>query len=50
MRARPGRILRDITVPFERPRNVIELRRTPAFGELAYDIWRLLRHDQQEAV
>lgn len=43
MSGRPGRILRDVPVPFARPRNVIELRRTPAFGEISYEIWRLLR-------
>lgn len=44
MSARPGRILQEIKVPFERPRDVIELRRSPQFGELSYQIWQLLRH------
>ncbi len=50
MSHRPGRILQNIKVPFERPRNVIELRRSPQFGELSYEIWRLLglSHDTEE--
>lgn len=52
MSHRPGRMLQDIKVPFERPRNVIELRRSPQFGELSYEIWRLLglSHDARETV
>lgn len=45
MSARPGEIIADIDVPFPRPRNVMELRRLPAFGQLTFDIWQLLaRH------
>lgn len=43
MSSRPGRILKDIPVPFARPRDVIDLRRSAAFGELSYEIWNLLR-------
>ncbi|MGD9945162.1 MAG: ABC transporter ATP-binding protein [Burkholderiaceae bacterium] len=46
MSSRPGRILRDIAVPFDRPRDVLELRRSAAFGELSYEIWRLLGKQQ----
>ncbi|MCW5770160.1 MAG: ABC transporter ATP-binding protein [Rhodospirillaceae bacterium] len=49
MSARPGRILREFRIPFERPRNVIELRRSHEFGSLAYDIWSLLRSDRKAA-
>jgi NitT/TauT family transport system ATP-binding protein len=42
MSQRPGRIRQDIQVPFARPRDVIELRRSPQFGELSYEIWRSL--------
>ena len=42
MSERPGRILRDITVPFARPREP-EMRTLPEFHRLADDIWRLLR-------
>jgi NitT/TauT family transport system ATP-binding protein len=43
MGANPGRIQADITVPFERPRDVYQLKADPHFGELEYDIWKLLR-------
>jgi NitT/TauT family transport system ATP-binding protein len=49
MSARPGRVLREFRVRFERPRNVVELRRSHDFGNLAYDIWSLLRNDRQAA-
>ncbi len=43
MSARPGRVVADIAVPFERPRDVLAMRRDPRFGELSYRIWSLLR-------
>lgn len=43
MSARPGRIISEIDVPFERPRDAIELRREQLFGELSFRIWDLLR-------
>jgi NitT/TauT family transport system ATP-binding protein len=43
MGANPGRIQADITVPFERPRDVYRLKADPHFGELEYEIWKLLR-------
>jgi NitT/TauT family transport system ATP-binding protein len=49
MSARPGRIVADIEVPFARPRNVLALRREPAFGELTFKIWQLLKHDEAAA-
>ena len=39
---RPGRVLREITVPFARPRES-EMRTLPEFHRLADEIWRLLR-------
>jgi NitT/TauT family transport system ATP-binding protein len=42
--ARPGRIVADIPVPFERPRSTA-LRGTPEFGELQQQIWDLLRDE-----
>jgi NitT/TauT family transport system ATP-binding protein len=42
MSARPGEIVADITVPFARPRDVLELRRLPEFGQMTFDIWKLL--------
>jgi NitT/TauT family transport system ATP-binding protein len=46
MSARPGRIIADIAIPFGRPRDAIELRREPAFGELTFRIWNLLRDER----
>jgi NitT/TauT family transport system ATP-binding protein len=43
MSTRPGRILAEVPVPFERPRDVFELRRDPRYGEITYRIWQLLR-------
>ena len=42
MSDRPGRVLREITVPFARPREP-EMRTLPEFHRLADEIWRLLR-------
>jgi NitT/TauT family transport system ATP-binding protein len=44
MSDRPGRILREIAVPFPRPRHA-ELRTDPAFHRLADEIWLLLRKE-----
>ncbi|HEV8023017.1 MAG TPA: ABC transporter ATP-binding protein [Candidatus Lustribacter sp.] len=45
MTAQPGRAKAIIEVPFPRPRKVLELRATPEYGELVYDIWGLLRDE-----
>jgi len=45
MTAQPGRAKAIIDVPFPRPRSVLELRATPAYGELVYDIWGQLRDE-----
>jgi NitT/TauT family transport system ATP-binding protein len=42
MSARPGRIIADFTVPFERPRSSA-VRGTPQFAELQHQVWELLR-------
>jgi len=42
MSERPGRVLREIVVPFGRPREP-EMRTLPEFHRLADEIWRLLR-------
>ncbi|WP_245334701.1 ABC transporter ATP-binding protein [Bradyrhizobium mercantei] len=49
MTAHPGRIKAVVDVPFERPRNVIELRAQPAYGEMVYQIWGHLREEVQQA-
>jgi NitT/TauT family transport system ATP-binding protein len=43
MTARPGREKALFDVPFERPRDVLELRKQSEYGELVYDIWDSLR-------
>ncbi|MGE0340753.1 MAG: ABC transporter ATP-binding protein, partial [Xanthobacteraceae bacterium] len=42
MSARPGEVVADISVPFSRPRNVLELRSQAEFGKLTFEIWQLL--------
>ncbi|MBI2369365.1 MAG: ABC transporter ATP-binding protein [Deltaproteobacteria bacterium] len=45
MTAHPGRIKAVVEVEFPRPRGVYEIKSTPAFGALAYQIWKLLRDE-----
>lgn len=47
MSARPGRIIADLTVPFERPRSQ-NIRETPEFAQLTADLWKLLRHEVEQ--
>jgi NitT/TauT family transport system ATP-binding protein len=49
MTAGPGRIKAVIDVPFPRPRNVIELRARPDYGELVFRIWGYLREEVELA-
>jgi NitT/TauT family transport system ATP-binding protein len=49
MSAHPGRVKAIIDVPFARPRNVLELRSQPAYGEMVYQIWSHLREEVQRA-
>jgi NitT/TauT family transport system ATP-binding protein len=49
MTANPGRQKVLIDVPFERPRNVLELRAQPRYGELVFNIWSHLRDEVQRA-
>jgi hypothetical protein len=39
----PGRIVHELRVPFARPRDPIQLKRDPRFGELAYALWQALK-------
>ena len=39
----PGASKALFDVPFERPRDVLELRKRPGYGELVYEIWESLR-------
>jgi NitT/TauT family transport system ATP-binding protein len=45
MTALPGTIKADVPVRFPRPRQVYELKASPAFGELAYNVWCQLRDE-----
>jgi NitT/TauT family transport system ATP-binding protein len=49
MTAGPGRIKALIDIPFGRPRNVIELRALPEYGELVVRIWGYLREEVERA-
>lgn len=49
MTAHPGRAKRIVDVPFERPRQVLELRARPEYGELVFSIWGELREEVQRA-
>lgn len=49
MTSRPGRAKNYIDVPFERPRNVLELRAQPEYGELIFRIWEDLQSEVQSA-
>lgn len=42
MSPRPGRIVADLAVPFQRPRDVVALRRDPRFWDLTHTVWSLL--------
>jgi NitT/TauT family transport system ATP-binding protein len=43
MGARPGRIVKEIPIPIERPRTVASVRRNPLYAPLREEIWDLLR-------
>ncbi len=45
MTANPGRAKAVIDVPLARPRNVLELRQNPVFGDLVVHIWEQLRDE-----
>jgi len=49
MSSAPGRIKRSIDVPFERPRDLVELRRTPDFIDLTTELWDSLREEVTNA-
>ena len=49
MTAQPGRVKALVPVPLARPRNVMELQKTPEYGELIHHIWSSLRDEVQRA-
>jgi NitT/TauT family transport system ATP-binding protein len=50
MSSRPGRFKAIMDVPFDRPRDVLELRRQPEYGSFVYEIWGLLRAESRQLV
>jgi NitT/TauT family transport system ATP-binding protein len=49
MTAQPGRAKQIVDVPFARPREILEMRARPAYGEFVYSIWSQLREEVQRA-
>jgi NitT/TauT family transport system ATP-binding protein len=49
MSARPGRLLREVAVPFARPRDAVQLRTDPRFSALFAEIWETLRDEVERA-
>ena len=49
MSQRPGRILADLPVQFDRPRDVVEMRRDKRFWDLTYQVWSLLKGSRAPA-
>ena len=45
MQSNPGRIVEDIHIPFDRPRNPAAIRTDPAFTKLRAEMWALLRQE-----
>ena len=46
----PGPFVREITCPFERPRDVVELRTDPAYQRIVVEVTKLLRQEQERSV
>jgi NitT/TauT family transport system ATP-binding protein len=49
MSARPGRLLHEVRVPFERPRDAVALRSDPRMGELFAEVWSVLSDEVERA-
>jgi NitT/TauT family transport system ATP-binding protein len=49
MTAQPGKVKALVKVPLARPRNIMDLQKTPEYGELIADIWSSLREEVQRA-
>ncbi len=49
MSARPGRLLYEVHIPFDRPRDAIALRTDPRFSALFAAIWDVLRDEVDRA-
>ncbi|MGU3576553.1 ABC transporter ATP-binding protein [Brucellaceae bacterium C25G] len=48
MSPRPGHIVADLAIPFERPRDVVAMRRDQRFWDLTYQVWNLLAQTPAE--
>jgi NitT/TauT family transport system ATP-binding protein len=49
MTAQPGKVKTFVPVPLARPRSIMELQKSPEFGELIAHIWSSLREEVQRA-
>jgi NitT/TauT family transport system ATP-binding protein len=49
MTAQPGKVKAFVPVPLARPRNILELQKTPQYGELIHHIWSSLRDEVHRA-
>lgn len=49
MTSGPGKVKEIVRVPFSRPRNVMELRANPRYGELLYRLWGLLQDEVRKS-
>jgi NitT/TauT family transport system ATP-binding protein len=49
MTAQPGKVKTFVAVPLARPRNIMELQKSPEYGALIAHIWSSLREEVQRA-
>ncbi len=49
MTAQPGKVKMFVAVPLARPRNIMELQKSPQYGELIAHIWSSLREEVHRA-
>jgi NitT/TauT family transport system ATP-binding protein len=49
MTAQPGRLKREVAVPFPHPRDLMTLSASAEFGKLKLDIWRVLEDEVMRA-
>jgi NitT/TauT family transport system ATP-binding protein len=49
MTAQPGKVKMFVPVPLTRPRNIMELQKSPQYGELIAHIWSSLREEVHRA-
>lgn len=49
MSTRPGKIIEEVKIPFERPRDLASLRLDPRYAEITAQLWAVLGSDVAEA-